>query len=202
MAHAALAEIQVTKVRSMPARVVFICLIVTLPKALAFRSPFCFIVRLDECVGCGLTSAGFAWRRRQKGGVCLEPGRRPEGAQRVVRGRLWRPAGSQAGDGILSRNVILDRMRRLSGVSVFVEDWGATYGPAYLVHPNDTGSASAELVEDGDQLVAHVGTPPSVDEGPMAFVDGVRRGEASLWQETRRPDALPGGSRAGMRVEA
>jgi hypothetical protein len=79
-------------------------------------------------------------------------------------------------------------------VSVFVEDWGATYGPAYLVHPNDTGSASAELVEDGDQLVAHVGTPPSVDEGPMAFVDGVRRGEASLWQE----DTASGRSARGV----
>jgi hypothetical protein len=79
-------------------------------------------------------------------------------------------------------------------VTVFVEDWGATYGPAYLVHPNDTGSVSAELIEDGDRLVPHEGTPPDDRHGPMAFVDGVRRGEASLWQE----DATSGRSGRGV----
>ena len=34
-------------------------------------------------------------------------------------------------------------------MAVYVEDWGASYGPAYLVTPDDAGSASAELVEDG-----------------------------------------------------
>lgn len=68
-------------------------------------------------------------------------------------------------------------------VAIFVEDWGASYGPAYLVTPDDTGSASAELVEDGQDLLAHDGVPPALGDGAIAFVDGVRRGEASLWQE-------------------
>lgn len=68
-------------------------------------------------------------------------------------------------------------------MTVFVEDWGAAYGPAYLVTPDDAGSATAELVEDGSELRAHDGSSPSAEDGALAFVDGVRRGEASLWQE-------------------
>jgi hypothetical protein len=68
-------------------------------------------------------------------------------------------------------------------VTVYVEDWAASYGPAYLVNPDDAGSASAELVEDGTHLLAHDGVPPARADGAIAFVDGVRRGEASLWQE-------------------
>jgi hypothetical protein len=68
-------------------------------------------------------------------------------------------------------------------MAVFVEDWGASYGSAYLVTQDDTGSASAELVEDGPHLIPHDSVPPSAGDGAIAFVDGVRRGEASLWQE-------------------
>jgi hypothetical protein len=68
-------------------------------------------------------------------------------------------------------------------MAVFVEDWGASYGSAYLVTQDDAGSASAELVEDGPNLLAHDGVPPASGDGVIAFVDGVRRGEASLWQE-------------------
>lgn len=68
-------------------------------------------------------------------------------------------------------------------MTVFVEDWGASYGSAYLVTQDDAGSASAELVEDGADLLAHDGVPPVAGDGSIAFVDGVRRGEASLWQE-------------------
>ena len=68
-------------------------------------------------------------------------------------------------------------------MAVFVEDWGANYGSAYLVTPDDPGSASAELVEDGPDFAAHHGLPPAEQDGAIAFVDGVRRGEASLWQE-------------------
>jgi hypothetical protein len=68
-------------------------------------------------------------------------------------------------------------------MAVFVEDWGASYGSAYLVTEDDTGSASAELVEDGPDLIPHIGVPPAAGDGAIAFVDGVRRGEASLWQE-------------------
>jgi hypothetical protein len=66
------------------------------------------------------------------------------------------------------------------GMTVFVDDWAAAYGSAYLVLPDDPGSASAVLVEDGHTLRAHPGREPSAGYGPIAFVDGVRRGEASL----------------------
>src|SRR5690242_11241169 len=68
-------------------------------------------------------------------------------------------------------------------MAVYVEDWGANYGAAYLVTQDDAGLASAELVEDGPDLIAHDGVPPISGDGVIAFVDGVRRGEASLWQE-------------------
>lgn len=68
-------------------------------------------------------------------------------------------------------------------MAVYVEDWAASYGPAYLVTPDDAGSASAELVEDGPHLLPHDGVPPERGDGAIAFVDGVRRGEATLWQE-------------------
>jgi hypothetical protein len=68
-------------------------------------------------------------------------------------------------------------------MAVFVEDWSANYGSAYLVTQDDTGSATAELIEDGPNFLAHPGVPPANGDGALAFVDGVRRGEASLWQE-------------------
>ena len=36
-------------------------------------------------------------------------------------------------------------------MAVFVEDWGANYGSAYMVTSDDAGSASAELLEDGPE---------------------------------------------------
>ena len=66
-------------------------------------------------------------------------------------------------------------------MNVFVEDWGATYGSPYLVLPDDPGTAKAVLVEDGDDLRCHPGRPPRDSDAAVAFVDGVRRGEASLW---------------------
>ena len=80
---------------------------------------------------------------------------------------------------------------------VFVEDWAAAYGSAYLVLPDDPGSASAALVEDGETLRAHLGRVPSGDNGPIAFVDGVRRGEASLYQHDPATGALTRGVAGG-----
>src|SRR5216684_2210592 len=68
-------------------------------------------------------------------------------------------------------------------MAVFVEDWGANYGSAYLVTPDDVGSVTAELVEDGPDLLVHDSMPSEPGYGAIAFVDGVRRGEAALWQE-------------------
>ena len=64
--------------------------------------------------------------------------------------------------------------------SVFVEDWGAAYGSAYLIPAADIDSGTGEPVEDGEgRLERHVPQVP-VDRS-VAFVDGVRRGEASLY---------------------
>lgn len=68
-------------------------------------------------------------------------------------------------------------------MQVFVEDWGATYGSPYLVVADDTGTDAAALAEDGAELRSHSGHPYRAADGPIAFVDGVRRGEASLWIE-------------------
>jgi hypothetical protein len=67
-------------------------------------------------------------------------------------------------------------------MTLFVDDWAAADGSAYLVLPDDPGSASAALVEDGQTLGVHSGRVPSGVSGPIAFVDGVRRGEASPYQ--------------------
>ncbi len=65
--------------------------------------------------------------------------------------------------------------------TVFVEDWAATYGSPYLIQPDEPVTADAELVEDGEEFVVHRATMAE-SESAIAFVDGVRRGEASLYQ--------------------
>ena len=67
-----------------------------------------------------------------------------------------------------------------AGGQVFVEDWQATYGSPYLVQADDAGYANAELIEDGTELRMRLPKTPA--RYPLAFVDGVRRGEASLYQ--------------------
>lgn len=64
-------------------------------------------------------------------------------------------------------------------MSVFVEEWAATYGSPYLV-VGEEWVAAAGPGEDGDDLRAHDNTPASAPR--LAFVDGVRRVEASLYQ--------------------
>lgn len=67
-------------------------------------------------------------------------------------------------------------------MSVYVEDWQASYGSPYLVVP-EAGSETdggGQLAEDGDTLAVHDGVAP--DAPRLAFVDGVRRVEASLYQ--------------------
>ena len=64
--------------------------------------------------------------------------------------------------------------------AIYMEDWAAAYGPAMMVDPEAEVADDAELVEDGDVLAFHDGTP---DDGrqTFAFVDGVRRGEGALY---------------------
>jgi hypothetical protein len=68
-------------------------------------------------------------------------------------------------------------------MSIFVEDWQGNYGSPYLVTPDDQGSANVSLAEDSI-FKAH---PNSLVHGrheQLAFVDGVRRGEAALYQHS------------------
>lgn len=76
--------------------------------------------------------------------------------------------------------------------AIFVEDWAATYGSPYLVQADEPLSADVELVEDGDRLVIHRGAPSDGEAG-IAFVDGVRRGEASLYQHDSATGAVAHG---------
>ncbi len=65
-------------------------------------------------------------------------------------------------------------------MQVFVEDWSARYGSPYLVGPGDGGHpARAEMVEDGPDVRFHGGDGSAASS--LAFVDGVRRLEASLY---------------------
>lgn len=84
-------------------------------------------------------------------------------------------------------------------MAMFVEDWEASYGSAYLVTQDDAGSASAELVEDGPDLLAHDGVLPVSGDGVIAFVDGFEGVRRRYGRRTRRGDraaASPGGMRA------
>src|SRR5438105_12657805 len=67
-------------------------------------------------------------------------------------------------------------------MGVFVEDWQATYGAPYLVLADDQGDQRAELIEDGPDLRCR--EPGNLNPTfPIAYVDGVRRGEAALYQQ-------------------
>ncbi len=65
---------------------------------------------------------------------------------------------------------------------VFVEEWAASYGSPYLIVPDDE-PAAAVLVEDGADFVAHTPDEAAPLTRPLAFIDGVRRGDASLYQQ-------------------
>lgn len=75
---------------------------------------------------------------------------------------------------------------------VFVEDWSASYGSPYLIVPDET-EVAATLVEDGARLIAHSTDPAATPARPVAFVDGVRRGDASLYQEVTATGLLARG---------
>ncbi len=80
------------------------------------------------------------------------------------------------------------------GIQVFVEDWAASYGSPYLIPTDDPGAGKGILVEDGKELRCRIGLPYRPTDGCLAFVDGVRRGEASLWME----EPATGGSARGI----
>jgi hypothetical protein len=65
---------------------------------------------------------------------------------------------------------------------IFVESWNPEYGSPYNVDSEDAAPGGVELVEDGDELIFHYTGESPVQEA-IAFVDGVRRGDAWLSQE-------------------
>ena len=67
-------------------------------------------------------------------------------------------------------------------MGIFVEDWQATYGSPYMVLPDDQGAPEVQLLEDGERLLSHTGARQAGPHRQIAFVDGVRRGEAALYQ--------------------
>ncbi len=69
-------------------------------------------------------------------------------------------------------------------MSIFVEDWQGSYGSPYLVTPDDQGSASVALAED-PTFKAHPSQLAQGSHERLAFVDGVRRGEAALYQHSQ-----------------
>jgi hypothetical protein len=75
---------------------------------------------------------------------------------------------------------------------IYVEDWAATYGSPYLVRADEVAPAEVKLVEDGPRLARH--SPRQCRRPRLAFVDGVRRGDASLYQE----DPASGELRRGL----
>ena len=75
---------------------------------------------------------------------------------------------------------------------IYVEDWAVTYGSPYLVRSDEAAPAEVRLVEDGSRLERHPGRQGEQER--MAFVYGVRRGDASLYQE----DPASGELRRGL----
>ena len=75
---------------------------------------------------------------------------------------------------------------------IYVEDWAATYGSPYLVRSDEAAPAEVRFVEDGAGLAR--GPARSRDLERLAFVDGVRRGDACLYQE----DPASGELRRGL----
>jgi hypothetical protein len=75
---------------------------------------------------------------------------------------------------------------------IYVEDWAAAYGSPYVVRSDDVATAEVRLVEDGLRLERHPSRQAQQER--IAFVDGVRRGDACLYQE----DAACGALRRGL----
>lgn len=73
-----------------------------------------------------------------------------------------------------------------------MEEWASSYGSPYLIVPDDD-SVAAVLVEDGDVLRAHTPDETAALTRPLAFIDGVRRGDASLYQQDNNTGVLARG---------
>ncbi len=65
--------------------------------------------------------------------------------------------------------------------TLYYEDWDATYGSPYLIDEAEAAEGSAELAEPLPAGGFGV-DPAGGDQGRVAFVDGVRRGEGLLYR--------------------
>jgi len=74
-------------------------------------------------------------------------------------------------------------------VRIYVEEWAATYGSPLLFPGEDDAATAVVMVEDGDEFCRHPGQS-SQQLGAVAFVDGVRRVEASLYQQHASSGAM------------
>src|SRR5581483_2904772 len=73
--------------------------------------------------------------------------------------------------------------RGLSESPIYVEEWGPSFGVPYLVPGEEDGSAAkVTLAEDGERLEMHQPGETMSPHKRLAFVDGVRRVEAALYQ--------------------
>src|SRR4051794_25441631 len=64
---------------------------------------------------------------------------------------------------------------------VFVEEWQAQYGSPMLIGAEDLPPGTVAVAEQVDAGVFALKPAPDLDPGPIAFVDGVRRGDAHLY---------------------
>ncbi|SRR5581483_99978 len=67
--------------------------------------------------------------------------------------------------------------------AIYVEEWAPAYGGPYLIGPDEDGAAAdVVLMEDGDEIRPHLPAGEAQSFARIAFVDGVRRVEAALYQ--------------------
>ena len=72
---------------------------------------------------------------------------------------------------------------------IFVEPWQADYGSPYNIDADEPPPGNVEIVEDSGQFTIHPAAGDA-ERAPVAFVDGVRRAEAWLYQEDPESGAL------------
>lgn len=79
----------------------------------------------------------------------------------------------------------------MTGPRVFVEEWQAHYGTPLHIDQELDDDAAAEIVEDSDAFAISPGSVEVPDR--LAFVDGVRRGDAYLYLEDEGTGSLAHG---------
>ena len=76
---------------------------------------------------------------------------------------------------------------------IYVEDWTAAFGTPYMIADDAERAETSEVAEDGGSFTFHAGHPSEPGDLQLAFVDGVRRGDVSLYQEDSDSGAIARG---------